>query len=206
MLKRNPFIAPATPVLRTVAPAGPDWIHELKFGGVRVQLHKEAADVIIFSQTGRDITRRYPDICDAMHSLPCNEAIFDAELTACHTPGKPNFVGLMKRQNSELCVWAFDLLRLDETDLRRLPLWERKRELQSLLVDADEHALRFSDDFDDPTKLLEVAEKWGLEGITSKNLDQPYRSGCNQGWIKVKTRTWRNANTEWWTRFASSQS
>lgn len=39
-------------------------------------------------------------------------------------------------------------MRHDEVDLRSSPLWERKRELQKLVLDADEHQLRFSDDFD----------------------------------------------------------
>jgi ATP-dependent DNA ligase len=74
----------------------------------------------------------------------------------------------MRRANSELCVWAFDLMRLDETYLRTKPLWERKRDLQRLVLEADEHTLRFSDDFDDAMKILQVAEKWGLEGVVSK--------------------------------------
>jgi ATP-dependent DNA ligase len=35
-----------------------------------------------------------------------------------------------------------------------------------------------------------------LEGIVSKKLNQPYRSGKNPGWIKVKTNTWREANAD----------
>jgi ATP-dependent DNA ligase len=44
-----------------------------------------------------------------------------------------------------------------------------------------------------PRKLLAECEKRGLEGIVSKRLDAPYRSGkCD--WIKVKTPAWRAAN------------
>lgn len=194
MLKRNPFIPPSAPVLRSEPPTGPDWIHEAKFDGFRVQLHKEGDEAIIISRNGRDLTRRYPDVRDDALSLPCDRAIIDAELTACDTAGRPDFVGLMRRANNELCVWAFDLMRIDEIDLRVKPLWERKRELQRLIIEADEHTLRFSDDFDDAIKLLQVAEKWGLEGVVSKKLDQPYKSGRNLGWIKVKTSTWRATN------------
>jgi ATP-dependent DNA ligase len=35
-----------------------------------------------------------------------------------------------------------------------------------------------------------------LEGIVSKRRDQPYRSGKNPSWVKVKTATWRTANRE----------
>lgn len=201
MLKKNPVIVPSAPVLRSSPPTSNEWIHEVKFDGFRVQLHKDGDEIIIFSRNGHDVTRRYPDLRDALMSLPCNKAIIDAELTACDSEGKPDFVGLM-RKSKELCVWAFDLLLVDETDLRSKPLWERKRALQRLILEADEHILRFSDDFDDPMKLLQIAEQWTLEGIVSKKLDQPYKSGKNLGWVKVKTRAWREANKDRWELFA----
>jgi hypothetical protein len=35
----------------------------------------------------------------------------------------------------------------------------------------------------------------------SKLVDQPYRSGKNPGWIKVKTATCREANRDRWQMF-----
>jgi ATP-dependent DNA ligase len=45
-------------------------------------------------------------------------------------------------------------------------------------------------------EILAVAETKGLEGIVSKLSSQPYRSGKNHGWIKVKCQTWREANRD----------
>ena len=64
------------------------------------------------------------------------------------------------------------------------------------LIKADDHALRYSDEFANAEKLLTVATKQGLEGIVSKKTTQPYVSGKNVGWIKVKTATWRAANKD----------
>ena len=50
--------------------------------------------------------------------------------------------------------------------------------------------------FDDAEKLLAAALELGLEGIVSKKRDQPYRSGKNVGWVKVKTAA-RDANRGW---------
>ena len=61
--------------------------------------------------------------------------------------------------------------------------------------------LRFSEAFDDAEKLLAAALELGLEGIVSKKRDQPYRSGKNLGWIKVKTAAWREANRDRWEMF-----
>ena len=46
------FIPPALPVLKNTAPAGPQWVHEVKFDGWRVQLHKSGERAIVFSRNG----------------------------------------------------------------------------------------------------------------------------------------------------------
>ena len=53
-------------------------------------------------------------------------------------------------------------------------------------------------------KLLEAAMKLGLEGIVSKRREQPYRSGPNSGWVKVKTAAWREADRDRWEMFERS--
>ena len=81
------------------------------------------------------------------------------------------------------------------------PLVERRIFLRHLLAKADEHALRYSDEFHDPVKLLAAADREGLEGIVSKLTYQPYRSGKNPGWIKVKCPNWRETNRDRWEMF-----
>src|SRR5262245_36637846 len=46
------FIVPAQPRLRTSPPAGDNWIHEIKFDGWRIQLHKEGRSVAIYTKNG----------------------------------------------------------------------------------------------------------------------------------------------------------
>jgi hypothetical protein len=62
-------------------------------------------------------------------------------------------------------------------------------------------ALRFSESFSDPVRLLAVAGDVGLEGVVSKRRDAPYHSGRTLAWIKVKTERWRLANRERWRLF-----
>jgi bifunctional non-homologous end joining protein LigD len=76
---------------------------------------------------------------------------------------------------------------------------ERRARLEALLAGAD--LLRFSETFDDPERLLAAAVNLGLEGIVSKKRDQPYVSGKNVGWIKVKMAAWREANRDRWEIF-----
>jgi bifunctional non-homologous end joining protein LigD len=68
--------------------------------------------------------------------------------------------------------------------------------LAMLLDKADISSLPFSESFDDPVALLEAANRMGLEGIVSKQTAQPYKSGRNRGWIKVKCHAWRAAHAD----------
>ena len=95
---------------------------------------------------------------------------------------------------------------LDSRDLRGKPLTERNALLRDLFIAADDDTLRYSDEFEDAEKLLAVAEKMGLEVIVSKKADQPYLSGKNPGWIKVKTSAWRAANKDRFELFDKSLS
>ena len=196
MITRSAFIIPSQPVARKQSPSGPQWIHEAKFDGWRAQLHKAGDEGAIFTRKGNDCTVRFPSIRKAVLSLPFNSVIIDAEAVACGDDGKPNFKLLMQNSTGALCAWCFDLLELNGRDLRPLPLLERRIHLRHLLAKADEHALRYSDGFNDPEELLAAAEQQGLEGVVSKLTYQPYRSGKNPGWVKVKTASWREANSE----------
>ena len=104
----------------------------------------------------------------------------------------------MRGGDANLCIWCFDLLAQDGNDIRELPLVQRKARLRDILIDVDDERLRYSEEFDDPVKLLAVAEKMGLEGVVSKRKDRPYKSGKLCDWVKVKTPSWREANAGRW--------
>jgi ATP-dependent DNA ligase len=176
-VSRITFLPIASPKLRSAPPAGPDWLHEVKFDGFRIQLHKSGDEVRLFSRNGKDFTNRFPGICEAVLALPVKTAVIDGELVACDAEGKPDFYALMRPYTHRLCIWCFDLLVLGGSDLRPEPCDERKERLEKLLAKAGDDRLRHSLCFDDGGVLLEA-------------------SGTNSGWIKVKTATRRAANRE----------
>jgi bifunctional non-homologous end joining protein LigD len=55
--------------------------------------------------------------------------------------------------------------------------------------------IQYSQFFPDPYALLPACTKFKLEGVVSKRLDRPYRSGPTTDWIKVKCDAWREANS-----------
>ena len=193
------FIAPASPALRAAPPTDAGWLHEVKFDGWRVQLHKAGASVVIYSRQGRDLTDRFPHVVAAVRHLRNDSLIIDAELVALRPDGSDNFYGVTRRDSTLRC-WAFDLLALAGKDLRPLPLSERRRQLIKVL-DRAEPSLRLSETFDDPLVLLAELERRGIEGIVSKRATSPYRSGARCGWIKVKTESWRTTNRGRWEKF-----
>jgi len=85
-------------------------------------------------------------------------------------------------------AYAFDLLLLDGDDIRRAPLKERRDRLTRLLRQA-KPGIRLSEHIEaDGTVVFDHACKLGLEGIVSKRVDAPYRSGRARSWIKIKNK------------------
>jgi bifunctional non-homologous end joining protein LigD len=83
-------------------------------------------------------------------------------------------------------LYAFDLLELDGEDLRGLPLADRKKRLARLLG-RRRIGIVLSDHTDQDGALLFMhACRMGLEGIVSKRLTAPYRSGPSRDWLKIK--------------------
>ena len=203
MLRKIPFIKPMAPTLSKIPPAGPNWLHEVKFDGWRMQLHVEDGTATLYSKNGTDYTDRFRALRDTIESVPAKNAIIDCELVACDDTGMPSFRTLMELGNKApaLCLWCFDLLHLNGEKLTLLPLDQRKALLAGVVSAADDEHLQFSGDFDDPIRLLETCGKMGFEGIVSKRKESAYRSGPTCDWLKIKTATWREANRYRWELF-----
>lgn len=126
------FIRPCAPVLRRVPPSGPEWVHEVKWDGWRLQAHKWFGDVRLFTQRERDASETFPLIADAISKIKARSLILDGEVIATNADGKPDFHQLRRRRPTALYV-VFDLLFLDGVDLRQRPWTERRRQLERLM-------------------------------------------------------------------------
>ena len=109
---------------------------------------------------------------------------------------------LRERRDEQICIVGFDLLHLDGRDLRVLPWTERKARLERLTARAGLEQLLMVEHFNDGERLLTTAERLGLEGVVSKRRSEPYRSGRQSCWMKVKCEAWREKNRERWRLFA----
>jgi bifunctional non-homologous end joining protein LigD len=77
-------------------------------------------------------------------------------------------------------------LELSGEDLRPLPFSRRKARLVRLLARA-RGGIALNEHIEaDGATVFDHARRMGLEGIVSKRLDAPYRSGRSGDWIKTK--------------------
>jgi bifunctional non-homologous end joining protein LigD len=81
------FIPPCSPIRAKEVPAGDGWLHELKFDGYRVQVHKVGSRVIVYSRNGHDFTECFPSIAQLLHELPAKAAVLDGEVVASDADG-----------------------------------------------------------------------------------------------------------------------
>jgi bifunctional non-homologous end joining protein LigD len=182
------FIKPQLATLKTKAPQGDQWLHEIKYDGYRVQVHVNSGRKKVYTRTGLDWTKRFSVIAGAF-DIP-GQAIIDGEVVVVHE-GRTNFSELQAElaagRQDRLVFYGFDLLWRDG-DLRSRPQIERKQRLLDLLGENDiELPVLFSEHLvGEGQRMFEHAAKLNWEGIISKRADAAYRSERNENWLKIK--------------------
>jgi bifunctional non-homologous end joining protein LigD len=197
------FIEPQLAKLVERPPDQSGWAHEVKFDGYRAQLRIEKGKVVIRTRKGLDWTERFAAIAKEAGAL--RDGIIDGEIVALDDRQLPNFGALqaaLSEENTDALVcYVFDLLFDAKEDLRTLPLSERKSRLESFLgKPAANSCIRYvSHLVSNAEAVLASACKIGLEGIISKKLSAPYRSGRTDSWVKAKCRAGQEVILGGWT-------
>ena len=185
------FVPPSLATLRTKAPSGAGWVHEIKFDGYRIQARLDHGNVRLLTRKGLDWTSKFPNVAAAVAELSARTALVDGEVVILDAGGVSSFSGLQAAlkagERDRFLYYVFDLLHLDGRDLTGVPLIERKAELGRLVGKVQQGTIRYSDDFEEsgPT-MLQHACGLGLEGIVSKRTDAPYRTGRSETFVKTK--------------------
>ncbi|HEY5379035.1 MAG TPA: DNA ligase D, partial [Pseudolabrys sp.] len=186
------FVPPCLATLSDKAPDAATWLHEIKFDGYRLEARLDNGKVKLLTRRGLDWTRKFPSVAAAVAKLPAKAAMIDGEVIVEGEDGVSSFSllqqALSEGDDKRMIFYAFDLMHLDGRDATALPLVERKAALESLLVSTPARGtLRYSGSIDQSGPvLLAQACKLGLEGIISKRVDAPYRSGRGHDWLKTK--------------------
>ena len=195
------FIEPCLPRPADRPPIGGDWLHEIKHDGFRIMARRDAAGVRLLTRNGHDFAGRFPMAAAAVATLPARSCLIDGE-------------AIVTDQNG---LAVFDLIRghrwsTGGSPLRLRPARARRRGFAS-------RADRNPQEHPEVAAARQVcgnrvqrahsrgwrnrlpAGSLGCEGIVSKRLGSPYRSGRADCWIKVKNpaapAVRREAEEEW---------
>ena len=181
---------------------------EYKLDGERVQIHKQANKIILFSRRLENITQYYPDIVENIgKSLNVHEGVFEAEIVPINenTGEFLPFQELMHRRRKykleqavsqyPITVNFFDVLYFDNKDCLNLEYSERRKILEKL-VNEDNFSklvpMLLVKNENEVGDFLENSINAGCEGLMLKTPSAPYRAGSRGGnWLKLK-REYRN--------------
>jgi len=181
----------------TYVPRGEEWLHEVKWDGVRVLTEVRDGRLRMWSRNGNDVTIAWPDL--ATSPLGERDLLVDGEVIALNEYGRPDFRVLQERmhvRNAQVAgrlaeavpatYMVFDLLRLDGVDLTGLPLEERRARLEGLGLTG---GWQVPAAYDDGDMLWRATLDQGLEGVVSKRRSSTYVCDSRTtSWVKLAHR------------------
>jgi bifunctional non-homologous end joining protein LigD len=200
----------------TTVPSGPEWLHEVKWDGMRVLVEVRAGRLRIFSRNENDVTVSFPELHGLAEALG-HDVLLDGEVVA-FADGVPSFGALAERMHVSsarkaaalvgscpVTLLVFDLLSVDGTDLTGKPLSQRRERLESLGIDGPHWQVPAA--YDDGQMLLQATEAQRLEGVVSKRRSSLYVPGRRTpDWLKFPHRGTTSYVVGGWRRETGSGS
>lgn len=196
-----PFSSPIEPMLCQLAhalPEGEGWLYEPKWDGFRALVFRDGDELVIQSRELKPLGRYFPELDGPLRASLPPRVVLDGEIVIA-TGGALDFEALLLRihpaasrvkllaaQHPAAYV-AWDVLALDDEDLRPLPQVERRARLEVALAGA-RPPIHVTPVTRDPA----VARDWfgrfegaGLDGVIAKPAAAPYQPG-KRALVKVK--------------------
>jgi DNA ligase-1 len=172
-----------------------DW----KLDGARVQVHKDGAEVRVFTRSLKDVTAAVPEIVTATQACAAKSLILDGEAIALKADGKPHaFQTTMRRfgrkqdddstrRTLPLSVFFFDCLYADGEPLVDRALAQRRAALEAVVPEASRTPALVTAQAAAAAAFYAEALRRGHEGIMAKGLETRYEAGRRgAGWLKIK--------------------
>ena len=198
MIRVEPMLAESTDAL----PAGPGWLFEPKYDGMRALAYVEGGGVTLLSRKGHSQTKQFPEIVEplrALHAAVGRDFVLDGEIVAAVSDGFAGFQMLQSRIGVEqpfkirmlalrnpAALVSFDVLEVGGQALLARPLIERRQVLEALLSGA-EGGLRLAHQGGDGRVILARARAELWEGVVAKRADSRYLPGQRGPlWLKYK--------------------
>jgi bifunctional non-homologous end joining protein LigD len=159
------WIVPMAATLTQDRFAGPEWVFERKFDGIRLIAYKQDRDVRLFSRNR--LPQHMPAVASSIADLPVRDAILDGEVTW---------------YRAGAAYHVFDVMWLDGRDVMLLTLDERRALLDALPLRAPLQRVTLLD----APKPWERACAEGWEGVIAKRRNSTYQQRRSRDWLKMK--------------------
>ncbi|MFD5746653.1 ATP-dependent DNA ligase [Streptomyces sp. NPDC127033] len=184
-----PVMPPVRPMLaKSVARIPPGMLYEAKWDGFRAIVHRDGAELVIGSRTGKSLTRYFPELVTALLAELPERCVVDGEIVIVHGdrldfellterihPAKSRVDLLAERTPASFV--AFDVLALGDASLLAMDQARRREALEAALSPARPpvHVAPATTDVEVAREWFERYEGAGLDGVVAKPLDLPYR-------------------------------
>ncbi len=204
---RIEVLSPIAPMLAQTAPdvetalvqLGGEAAFEWKVDGARVQVHKSADTVRVYTRSLNDVSAAVPEVVEAVRDLPAREIVLDGETVALDATGRPHpFQITMRRFGRKLDVeslrrelplhaYFFDCLHLDGESLADRPARERFAAIETALPASIRIPRIITNDATAARTFYDDTLSRGHEGVMAKALQSAYEAGNRgAGWLKIK--------------------
>jgi bifunctional non-homologous end joining protein LigD len=188
-------------------PEGEDWLHEVKWDGMRVLADVHDGRLTLTSRAGNDVTASFPELAGLAAGY--DDLLLDGEVVALED-GRPSFAALAERMHvadrrraerlaavRPVTYLVFDLLRLFGQDLTSQPLAARRDLLERL--DLQGRHWQVPPVYADGAELFRATREQGLEGVVSKRRSSAYLPGRRStDWLKSPHRSTISAVVGGW--------
>jgi DNA ligase-1 len=196
----SPMLAQtAADVAEALAQLPGELAFEWKMDGARIQVHRDAGEVRIYTRNLNEVTASMPEIVEAVRGFAARTLVLDGEAIAFDAAGRPHpFQITMRRFGRKRTVEAaraelplqaffFDCLRSGDASLADRPTRERHAALSAAVPESMRIPRLVTADASAAAAFYDSAIAAGHEGLMAKALDAPYEAG-NRGasWLKIK--------------------
>ena len=196
-----PFSPPLEPMLAKLSediPTGDGWLFEPKWDGFRAIVFRDGDETYIQSRDLKPLDRYFPELPPALIANLPSRCVVDGEIVIPGARGldfealllrihpAASRVNMLARETPASFV-AWDLLALDDQDLRATPQGERRKMIEAALARAEPpiHLTPATNDSDVARDWFNRFEGAGLDGVVAKPLSAIYQPGKRR-MLKIK--------------------
>lgn len=198
-----PIAPPIEPMLAKASdalPSGDGWLFEPKWDGFRTLVFRDGPSLHLQSRELRPMNRYFPELLEPLLARLPSRCVVDGEIVVAGEKGL-DFEALLLRihpaasrvsllaSERPASVILFDLLALEDRDLRGAPFTERRALLERIVAGAEGGSRVL---VTPATGDRAAAADWfarfegaGLDGVVAKRLDGTYQPGV-RAMVKVK--------------------